>query len=219
MESESARPLARRAMSVLADPRTIRVGASAFYPAVMSALIGGSGTLVNASLTALAVWPVRHAHPPVYLLSLLLVFVIALPILYFVLGTRYGLARAAFSVYEVARPAVIDLVIEQVRAQNAAKRGEPVGGTPAPSEDERQERKIPRAIRWLIKAILTIAGAGDRLTDAVAEIDQQERPKTVIVGAILDDLVADNLVTPARNIIILAAIINAALLVAMFFMV
>jgi hypothetical protein len=206
-------------MTVLTDPRTIRVGASVFYPVMMSALIGGTGTLVNAGLTAIAVWPVRHAHPPVYLLSLLLVFAVGLPILYFILGTRYGLTRAAFAVYEVARPAVIDLVIEQVRAQNAAKRGEPVLATPAPSDDERPERKIPRAIRWLIKAILTIAGAGDRLTDAVAEIDQQEHPRTVIVGAILDDLVADHLVAPARNIIILTAIVNAALLVAMFMMV
>jgi len=171
--NESAQPLTRRAIAVLTDPRTIRVSASAFYPALMSAIAGVSGTILNVGLTALALWPVRHAHPPIYLVSTALVFMVGLPVLYFILGGRYGFARAAFTVYEATRPAV-----------------------PALPDGEIRARRVPRPIRWLFKAILTIAGAGDRLTDAVAEIDEREPTGKEIVGAIVDDLVAEHLVAP-----------------------
>src|SRR5688500_5798241 len=100
MNQEAEQPLTRRALTDLTDPRTIRMGASLFYPALMAVFIGVSRLLVNAGLTALAVWPARHAHPPVYLFSVFIFFVVGLPVLYFVLGGRYGLTRAAFSVYE-----------------------------------------------------------------------------------------------------------------------
>jgi len=180
--------------------RALRAGAGLLYPTVMSVGVGATGTVVN---LALAVWIMRPWHLsritlPVGLL--LIAILVVFPVLYFVLGGRYGVTRAALGIYEAARPAVVDLVLAQVMETRQP---------PTRTDD------IPKAVKWLMKVILNIGGVGDRLADALVEIDQHAQPANVIVGAMLDDLLIEKLVEPARNAIFYTAIANAVAIAGM----
>lgn len=193
---------ARRALDLLTDARTLRAGAAFFYPTVMSFAVGLIGTILDLGLTALIARPWRVETFTLAVGMLLVFVVLVFPVLYFVFGARYGLARAAFRIYETTRPVVIDLVLEHATLKTDLTQ-------------ELQKRRVPRAVRWLVKIIMTVAGAGDRLTDAIAEIDEHDRPAQVVMGAFLDDLFIERLVEPARNAIIIVAVANAIVIAAL----
>src|SRR5687767_10003446 len=106
-----------RALKLLTDPKTLRAGAGVLYPTVMATVVGVSGTVLNLILAAVVTRPcdVSKLTWPVALL--LLVVLVGFPVLYFVLGGRYGVTRAALGIYEAARPAVVDLVLAQIIEQ------------------------------------------------------------------------------------------------------
>jgi hypothetical protein len=196
-----------RALKLLTDPKTLRAGAGVLYPTVMAAVVGISGTVLSLILAAVVThpWDVSKLTWPVGLL--LLVVLVGFPVLYFILGGRYGVTRAALGIYDAARPAVVDLVLAQIVEQRQ------------PSPSPAQSAGSSKAVKWLVKVIMNLGGIGDRLADAVLEIDKHAQPATVIVGAMLDDLLIQRLVEPARNAIIFAAIGNAVAIAGLAFMV
>lgn len=175
--------------------RALRVGAGLLYPTVMSIGVGVTGTVLDLAFTAWVTHPWRLSPITLPVGLLLLAVLVIFPVLYFVLGGRYGVMRAALHIYEAARPAVVDLVLAQI-----VEKREP---QPPQTDD------TPKAVKWLVKVILNIGGVGDRLADALVEIDKHAQPANVIVGAMLDDLLIEKLVEPARNAIIYVAIANA----------
>ncbi|HWW63090.1 MAG TPA: hypothetical protein VN181_17070, partial [Thermoanaerobaculia bacterium] len=150
-------------------------------PMAFALLIGVSGTLVD--LAAIA-W-IAKPHPSPSAIALMLVLGVAAPIAYFILGWSYGMARAIFRVYLTYREAVAEFVI-------------------ARSDPDDWSRDKPPAMRRVMKLVLMLIGAGDRLQDAIGE----GKPRVEIVAAIVDDLLYARLAEPPRNIIVLVAIVN-----------
>lgn len=194
----------RRALKLLTDPRTLRAGLGVLYPTVMAVGVCVAGMVLNLTLTAVVThpWDISQLSWPVALL--LLVVLVGFPVLYFVLGGRYGVTRAALGIYDAARPAVVDLVLAQIAEGRQPSEAQLQSPSPA------QTSGVPGAVKWLVKVIMNIGGVGDRLADAVTDVAKHPQPANVIVGSMIDDLLIERLVEPARNAIVFAAIANAA---------
>ena len=216
-EPAAAEATARKIAEVLRDRRTLKAATSVIYPTVMALAVGITGTIVDLGLTAAIgrPWKIEAYTPAMTALYILLVLVF--PILYFVLGGRYGLARAAFVLYESCRPLIADLVIEQIREAKRKKRE-------AAAEPEKKERDVagviqgaPRALKWILRVIVRVIGTGDRLTEAVEKMDELQEPQKEVVSAIIDDIIFARVVEPARNAIVFTAVANAIALAGLWF--
>ncbi len=165
--------------------RTLTAATSVLFPLGFAMLIGGSGTLADLALIAWIAkpWAMRSASPGV--IALLALLGLAAPVAYFILGWSYGMGRAIFRVYLTYREAVAEIVIQG-------------------SETDDWTRDASPALRRVMKIALMLAGAGDRLQDAVGE----GKPRVEVVAAILDDLLYARLAEPPRNILIAVAIAN-----------
>lgn len=170
--------------------RTVTAATSFVLPIGFALLVGITGTVID--LAAIA-WIARPwaMHAEASVIGLLVLLGIGAPIGYFVFGWSYGMGRAIFRVYLTYREAVAEFVIARLTDSR-------------PKEADDWSRDMPRAMRRVLKIVLMLIGAGDRLQDAVGE----GKPKIEIVAAIVDDLLYARLVEPPRNAIIAVAIAN-----------
>jgi hypothetical protein len=175
--------------------RTLTAATSVLFPLAFAMLIGGFGTFVDLVLTAWIAKPwAMESAPSWQVIGLLILLGLGAPIGYFVLGWSYGMGRAIFRVYLSYREAVAELVIEGTDPDDWA-------------------RDKPVALRRVMKIVLMLAGAGDRLQDAVGE----GKPRVEIVAAILDDLLYARLAEPPRNLLIVLAVVNVLCLAGLWY--
>lgn len=164
--------------------RSLTAATSLALPMAFALLIGVTGTLLDLGAIAWIAKPWAK-HASISVIALMLLLAIAAPIAYFLLGWSYGMGRAIFRVYLTYREAVAEFVISR-------------------SDPDDWSRDKPPAMRRVLKIVLMIAGAGDRLQDAIGE----GKPRVEIVAAILDDVLYARLAEPPRNLLILVAIAN-----------
>ncbi|HVR39536.1 MAG TPA: hypothetical protein VMU84_10615 [Thermoanaerobaculia bacterium] len=164
--------------------RHLTAATSLAFPLGFALLIGVPASLLDLGAIALLAkpWAMR---PSASAIALLVLAGVVAPIGYFVFGWSYGMGRAVFRVYLVYREAVAQFVINR-------------------SDPDDWSRDKPRAMRRVLKIVLMLIGAGDRLQDTVSE----GKPRVEIVAAIVDDLLYARLVEPPRNVLIVIAIAN-----------
>lgn len=212
--------LVRRIREVVASRRTVTALSSIVVPTVVTLAIGVSGTLVNVVAALMMAPPWVAASRTAAQMGLFAFCAVVFPLLYFFLAGRLGIGYGAFRLYSAYRDLIAEVVIDRVMMLRREPQSEPTAGRGFVAQGSDAMRGLPRVARWIIKLVLMLIGAGDRLQDAIEQLADEhpdERPDVMVVAAIVDDLLVARLCEPPQRYLLIAAMVNVAALAGLWF--
>jgi hypothetical protein len=201
-----------RIRAAVTDRRHLTAATSLVIPTFLTLAIGISGTAFSLIAETLLARPWAWLRDTIdyspLTIALLVLCTFVFPLLYFVTGGKYGIARSAFRFYSAYRELVAEIVIDRFVEARRAATGDPRALSRSGTE---AFRAAPAAVRWLARIVL-FAVAGERLNEAFASLmstSEAERADVVLVAAVIDDILTARLLEPARNLILFTAVANA----------